>query len=469
VTLTAALAALPPAGTPGGEAARAAIVGGLFLLVFVAAEAWRAVARPPVEWTRKTVHAGGGIIATAFPWIFSSHWTVLGLGAVFAAILWGTRRLGLLQSVHGVERRSEGGLFYPLAVYLLFVVAGGTPVFYLVAILALVVSDTVAAVVGTEYGRITFSVEAGDRRSLEGSTVFFLATFLGAHLPLLLLTDGERAATVLVALQIALIVTFFEAVCLHGSDNLVVPLVTYFLLVKLTPRPAEFIAAQLMAQLLVVGTVSWVALRTHILTASGAIAATLFLYGAFALGGPEWLVAPGLALTGLLTVYLRSARLTSQPRGEYQVAAVFYSTILPAALLVGNNALETLLPVGPELARTDPLYAPYVGVLAGHLGMLALTWRSVSGAVERVRVARAAATALLWVVPAGLLVAADPVAPGEIVAAVAIPLLALGLYAAARAAGRAPEGGAPELRLQALCSLTALAVVLPPYFILSVR
>ncbi len=455
--------ALPPPGTLGGETARAALVAPLFLLLFGAAELWRRLARPPVEWTRKAVHTGGGVIAAGFPWIFASHWTVLVLGAAFGGILWGTRRLGILHSVHGVERRSEGGLYYPLAIYLLFVVAGRTPVFYLVSILALVVSDTVAALVGTHYGRLTFSVEGGDRRSLEGSAVFFLATFLGVHLPLLLLTDTPRAESVLVAVQVALIVTFFEAVCLFGSDNLVVPLTTYFLLVKMTPRSAEWIGGQLAAQVLLIAVVSWVALRSRVLTVSGAMCATLFFYGAYSLGGPEWLAAPAAALAGLVWVFRHYVRGGRSPRGDYQVSAVFYSTVVAAALVVLNNALETLVPsAGPVLRDTDPLYGPYVGVLAGHLAMLALTWReSGPDAVHLANRLRAAALGVLAVVPWGIAVWTRGPRPEAAASAAATALLAFGVYSALRWSPRVPRGAAWELRLQMLATLAALAVVLP--------
>lgn len=472
MTLPDLLPVLPPAGTFAGEALRAALVAPLFLLLFGAAELWRRVASPPVEWTRKAVHTGGGVIAAGFPWIFASHWTVLALGAAFGGILWGTRKLGLLQSVHGVARRSEGGLYYPLAVYLLFLIAGGTPPFYLVAILALVVSDTVAALVGTHYGRITYSVEAGDRRSLEGSAVFFAATFLGVHLPLLLLTDTGRAASVLIALQVALIVTFFEAVCLFGSDNLVVPLAAYFLLVKMTPRPAEWIAEQLAAQLLLIAVVSWVALRSHVLTVSGAIGATLFFYGAYSLGGAEWVAAPACALAGLVWVFRHFARgPRPAPRGDYQVSAVFYSTVVAAALVVLNNALETLVPgAGPVLAGTDPLYGPYAGVLAAHLAMLALTWREsapdAAGTANRVR---AAALGLLCVVPAAVAVWTRGPRAEAALSAAAVALVAFGAYAGLRWARRVPRGAAWELRLQMASSLAALAVVVPVHLSVLLR
>lgn len=244
------LSALSPAATVAGEITRAAMAAAAFLALFAAAEAWRALKNPPVEWTRKLVHFGGGIVAAAFPWLFASHWTVLVLGAAFFAILWGTGKLGWLQSVHGVARRSEGGLYFPVAVYVLFVVGADRPVFYLISTLVLVVSDAVAAVFGAAYGRVGYAVER-ERRTVEGSTVFFLSTFLIVHLPLLLMAGVDPRLSVLVGVQLALIVTLMEGISIRGNDNLIVPLATFFLVVKLTAQQPEFLAYQLGAQVVI--------------------------------------------------------------------------------------------------------------------------------------------------------------------------------------------------------------------------
>ncbi|HEX6912683.1 MAG TPA: hypothetical protein VF142_19910, partial [Longimicrobium sp.] len=294
---------LPPFGTLAGEAARAGLVTAFLLLLFAACEAWRHWGHPPAEWTRKLAHVGAGVATAAFPWMIAWHWTVLLLAAGFALIIFGTRKVGWLQSIHGVERRSEGGIYYPIAIYLLFLMAGDRPVFYLVSLLVLMVSDSLAALLGSEYGRNIYTVET-DRRSLEGSAVFLLTTFLAVHLPLLLATDTSRWAAVLIATQIALTVTIFEGISPGGSDNLVVPMATYFLLSIMTPRPAVFIARQLAAQLVITLLVALLAWRFRFVALSSAMGLALVVYGAYALAGAEWTIAPGLAVLCFAGFYL---------------------------------------------------------------------------------------------------------------------------------------------------------------------
>jgi len=117
---------------------------------------------------------------------------------------------------------------------------------------------------------------------------------------------------------------------------------------------------------------------------------------------------------------------------------------------------------GPVLRDTDPLYGPYVGVLAGHLAMLALTWReSGPDAVHWANRMRAAALGVLCVVPWGIAVWTRGPRPEATISAVSVALLAFGVYTALRWAPRVPRGATWELRLQMLSTLAALALVLP--------
>jgi phytol kinase len=459
------------------------VVAGV-LLIFLAAEVWRRRSSPPAEWTRKAVHVSVGLVAACFPWLFHSPWTVLGLGVAFAALLWGTRRLGLLQSVHGVERRSRGDFYYVLAVFLLFVAARQRPVFYFISLLVLVVSDTLAALLGSAYGRWTYAVEA-DRRTLEGSAVFFLATLLAVHVPLLLLTRIDRAASVLISLQLALLVTCFEAISLGGNDNLIVPLATGYLLVKMTPYPASWIAAQLGLQLGTLALMGLVAWRSRVLTFSGAIAAHLFFYGALALAGPRWLVAPALALAGFLALDRATRRAGGIPNAVYQVAAVFYVSIVPVLLFAADNAFATLLPGPLWLPRSHPFYVPYVGALAGQLAIVASLQVAPAGRLAAARRARGAArepagpgrrgvpdlrlvlltgaVTFLLIVPISLWVGTGGISAARLGIAACTCFAALLFYNAARRRFRAPKAATADLRLQAASVAAATAMALPVY------
>lgn len=441
----------------------ALLVGGAFLAIFALAEAWRAFGHPPVEWTRKLVHFLGGLITAAFPWLFDSHWWVLGLGAVFFLILWGSRRLGLLQSVHGVSRTSEGGLYFPVSVYLLFLAGAERPVFYLISVLVLVISDAVAAVLGSAYGRVDYQVER-DKRTVEGSTVFFLSTFLVVHLPLLLMARTDPLVSVLVAAQLALIITLLEGICVRGSDNLFVPLATYFTLLKLTKEPAWYLEYQFVSFLVIIAVITLLAWRLRVVTASGAMALILFFYGSFSLGGEEWVVAPALALAAFVAWHLIRFRLARRAHVEYQVLATFYIAAVPIGLVLANNAFETLIPDPGALGEGDPFFALFVGAVAAQIALvLHHTEREATpGGVVPSRITLGVATAA-WalVVPAGLRAGVDGITGQGLLVATLVIVAALAIHEMIRRHGGWPAYAPWIGRLQATTVGLAVAAIAP--------
>lgn len=209
------------------------IISFIFILIFGIAEVARKFGVSD-EGTRKLVHFGGAFVTIFFPFILTSQWTVLVLAIIFGLIMFLTKKFGLLKSVHAVERKSDGAIYHPIAIYACFLYSQflNQPWFYVIAISVLAISDALAAIVGKNYGANEYIVEVGLRKTIEGSVTFFLTSFLIVHLVLLLATPLDRLESVLIALLISLIVTVFEGVSLKGADNLFIPLATIFILSK---------------------------------------------------------------------------------------------------------------------------------------------------------------------------------------------------------------------------------------------
>lgn len=226
----------------------ASIISIIFLSLFVIAEFIRKKGAK-AETTRKFVHFGGAFVTIFFPFILTSHWTVLALAIGFASIMFITKKICWLQSVHGVERKSDGAIYHPIAIYTCFLYSQilNQPMFYVISILILAISDALAALVGKSYGANEYLVEVGTRKTIEGSVTFFLTSFLIVHLILLLATQIGRVESVLIALLISIIVTIFEGVSLKGADNLFIPLGTMFILSKNITPTIEGISFQILA------------------------------------------------------------------------------------------------------------------------------------------------------------------------------------------------------------------------------
>jgi phytol kinase len=333
----------------------AAIITAFFLVLLVAAELWSRHGHPKPEWTRKLVHLGGGMIGLLLPWLIESPLVVFILTASLSTLFVLGERWKFLESLHGVERKSRGSEYYPLAIWLVFVLAADRRWLYLSAVLVLAVADASAALIGSRYGKHRYEVE-DEFKSVEGSLVFFVVAFLATSLPMLLMTSLPRAVCLLSALLVAMLVTIFEAISLRGTDNLFVPVAVVFVLQKITTKPVEHIALQNVALVGIVALVMLIAWRVEWFNPGGALSVTLFLYAAWSLGPRFTFVIP--AFIGLAA--LAVARVILNARGErrrFKVRAVTRTLIVPFLFLLAANST----------GKFDFFYGPYVATCAAVL------------------------------------------------------------------------------------------------------
>jgi dolichol kinase len=213
-----------PATEPGAVLLVAVVCASILVLAEVL---HRAFALEP-EWTRKLAHVLMGLTAAAFPWLFREPRSVLLLCALFAGVLGASRALSGLPSIHRVGRRTEGALWFPVAVAWVFLAARGRVDLYVPPMLLLALADPAAAVVGR--GRHTHRVRAGHPKTVEGSLAFFLVAcecLLVASSLTMPLPASDLFAC---AVAIAGVLTAVEVVSPAGSDNFLVPVVAFLLL-----------------------------------------------------------------------------------------------------------------------------------------------------------------------------------------------------------------------------------------------
>lgn len=323
------------------EINKALAIAILYILVFSIAELWRYFLKPDTETTRKFVHLAGGFIALSFGFLFHSHWIVLLLCGGFALVIYLTKKIGWLQSVHDIKRHSTGGIYYPIAIYLTFLYASivNEPVFYFIAILVLAVSDSTAALIGSSYGIKFYRVEE-EKKTIEGSIIFFLSTFMIVHLCLLLMTDIGRLECTLTALYLSILVTSFEAVSLGGADNIIIPVGTLYILSKITTKPISEIEFQLLLILAVFALIFIIIQPTKKIGLSGIIGIALLSYGACALIGVEWFLPIAISLLLIFHTDIFIGK-PLHIKNKYRIRSVFYIVLVPLLwILLGNLDLN---------------------------------------------------------------------------------------------------------------------------------
>ncbi|HYO78041.1 MAG TPA: hypothetical protein VE010_16400, partial [Thermoanaerobaculia bacterium] len=422
----------------------ALLITALFAVVLISAELWSRVGRGKAEHTRKLVHLGGGLIGVFLPWLIESPLVVFVLTASLSVLFVAGEKAKLLRSLHGVERKTRGSEYYPLAIWLVFVIAADQPAFYLAGVLVLAIADAFAALIGSRYGKHRYEVE-DEFKSVEGSLVFFAIALFAVALPLLLLTELPPAVCVLTALLVAMLVTLFEAISLQGTDNLFVPIAVVFVLQKITTKSIAHIALQNVAFVCIIAVVLLLAWRIEWFNAGGAIAVTLFVFAAWSLGPRyRWAIPVFIGLGGLALVRIFVIR--RGDRRRLKVRAVTRALIVPFVFLLAANMTGLF----------NQLFGPYLAACAAVFAFVAWTGgRAVNALLVGV------VAAALLMVPTTLFYGASSVTVAASVAVVAAMAFANARFADPR------EWEAPSFLFALLAGVLVLALqamhVVPPW------
>ena len=351
-----------------------------FGMIVGAASLWRRWRHPPPELTRKAVHLAGGMTSAFFPLLFQSPHSVVLLCFLSVTLMMLGKRGGGLGAVHGVDRKTYGAFYFPVAVAVLFWLGHGKLVFYSIAILVMTFADAFASLVGQSYGVFSYDVH-GDKKTLEGSVAFGVVTFLCIHIALLLLTPLGRAECVLISLIVSLLVTGLESISFKGSDNLFVPFLTFYILNKMTLKSLDEIILQTGVLGILSAGVFALSVRTPMLRGSGAIGLILLLYGAWSLCGFPWalpLILSAVILKGIYLVHGKKSDPAPSALGLWQF---LQAGITPFIVIFLANSVKDY----------QRLYIPF---LAGIFASTVLLSRRV------VQQPRSAWVASAWLLPA---------------------------------------------------------------------
>ena len=398
------------------------------------------------ETRRKLVHVGVGLHAIVLPFILTRDGFLIFAGLALIALL--VLRLphfakgGIGASLHGVERRSWGDILFLAAMVVLFVRSAGNPALYTLPIAVLTLSDAAAALVGTEYGRRRFGRD--DRiKSIEGSSAFFVVTWMIVVSILIAATDTPRENVIWLATLVAAFATHVEAESWHGLDNLFVPVGIHVLMVNWGGAAPTALVAVTVVWLAMLLAADHFASRLGLTGHAGrAAAVALFLTATAA--DPVNAVLPIVAFVICLISRKGQALMTAEPILDFVAALVIVGVVwLTIGATFHLNAIAFYV-------------ATFVAIASGYM---VLAVRDLDLILRlMVAVASVAATGMLFhqlYVPMTAGMGWTPHLPLAVIAC-------LGGVLAAGAVALRPGGwlfNAPGPRLAAL----ALAVLIPCY------
>jgi dolichol kinase len=195
------------------------------LVIFVLAEFIRKQFKIKTEVTRKFAHISTGAVTLLFPYLFTSHISVLILSIGFLTLLILSQRFNFLNSINDIQRKSFGSLAYPVIIYacFYFYTQKGDLIYYFIPLLIFIICDPLAAFVGLKTKWVPYRM-GKDSKTIAGSLAFLISSFL---LTFFLVTYHQRAGisyAIFISGIMALVTTFAEAASPLGLDNLFVPL-----------------------------------------------------------------------------------------------------------------------------------------------------------------------------------------------------------------------------------------------------
>ena len=329
------------------------------------------------EVTRKFVHISIGVLVVFATKIFVSIVPPLILGLVFITVNLVAIRMGLLTGMHDTSRKSYGTVYYPVAFVLLVVLFWfDHPAIISISMLVLAFGDAGAAILGENLHSPTIYRLTTDKKSIEGSTIMLVVSFLCLFLGIRFLwgTDVAVRESLVIAAVGAVVATAWEAISSQGFDNLSVPIsVAFILFYYLVPTPLahpdQFSIG--IGLSLLIAVLSW---YFAFLTASGSVATFLLASIIYGIGGWKWTLP-------ILTFFVLSSLLSKVGRKrKMQFDSVFEKSSRRDYAQVGaNGGIAGIIIVLQFLFPSLNLYAIYLGSVAA---VTADTWGTEIGLLK---------------------------------------------------------------------------------------
>lgn len=269
---------------------------GLILGIVGLSEVLRRSSRLTGEQTRRFVHIGVGIFVIFSPLFFKSALQPALLALIFILLNAVALKAGQMKGMHTTERRSYGTVFFPLTFLILIAMYWySDPVILMLGMMVMTLADPLASIVGMKVKKPRQFTFWKDPKSVQGSLVVFITTFIiiTAFLPLFRWLDGTPIpnwqSLIVMALTVGVVATLAEAISSAGSDNLSLPLSAALMIDVMQSLTFQGQIA-VMGWVLFSFLLAYTAYRLKALTAGGAAGAMFLGSVVFSIGGINWVI-----------------------------------------------------------------------------------------------------------------------------------------------------------------------------------
>lgn len=185
-----------------------------------------------VDFTRKFIHIAVGMWAYGTVLLFERRALAIIPPLAFVGINAFSYWRGTFRAMETGEKENLGTIYFPISFAAIIWLLWDRPHLIVASLMPMTWGDALAAVVGRRIGRRRYTI-AGSTRSLEGSAVMLLASWIATLAPLLWMGAAPvpLPTAVWVAAATALGAAVVEGISPWGIDNLTVPAISALILV----------------------------------------------------------------------------------------------------------------------------------------------------------------------------------------------------------------------------------------------
>ncbi|MBN2030602.1 DUF92 domain-containing protein [bacterium] len=302
------------------------------------------------------------------------------LAVLFIIVNYTGIRTGKLMGIHDTRRRSYGTVFYPMTfLFLVWICWDNYKSIVMISMLILALADAAAAIVGENLKTLHEYQLGRDKKSIEGSFVMFITSFLIVlvGLPAIDYLDGHTVSWIRagwIGLNTAIVATACEALSGSGSDNLSAPLGAAFVLnfMLIHPNPANI---QFSIGIGLAFVFALAAYRAHYLTANGSVTAFLLAVVIFGIGGWKWTIP-------ILTFFLLSSLLSRMGKKQKSQFGLIFEkeSRRDMGQVLANGGIAGVIVLLDNYFPSPLWYAMYLGSLAG---VNSDTWATEIGVLSK--------------------------------------------------------------------------------------
>ena len=243
------------------------------------------------QTNRKIVHIIVGLLVSITPLIFETYIPPALLAVIFVALNGIALSKGSFDGIHSQERVSYGTVFFPLGFLIVAVCFWNYPIYIIISMVILALSDPLAAFVGQKLSKPKKYIIWEEKKSIEGSIAMLVsAILLTWGITLFFFPDKQSSFYITLAVVAGFTTMVAEGLSLRGSDNLSIPILIILFMEIFISKTAEGMALEYIKVALLIIFIFIIAYRKNSLTEDGLIGAIIMGLLVFGLGGFQYLV-----------------------------------------------------------------------------------------------------------------------------------------------------------------------------------